>query len=216
MSVLWTHLGLFAQGLVGTIKISALAGVGAIAVGVPLAVGRVSPLRTVRTFCSAWVESVGNCPIAVVLFFFAFGLPAVGIRASYFALGVSALAVYTAAFVCEAVRSGVAAVPRGEIEAGRAIGLSLAGGLRMIVLPQALRAAIPPLTNTLTAMIKDSAVVGAFGVGGDLFNVAHTLTAGEGFSPLPVLVGVVCGYVVLIVPAALAAGVLDRKLAVHR
>ena len=85
-----------------------------------------------------------------------------------YAFGVSALVIYTSAFVCEALRSGINAVPVGQAEAARAIGLTFTQSLGQVVLPQAFRTSIPPLGSVIIAMFKNSAVVGAFGVGRDL------------------------------------------------
>jgi glutamate transport system permease protein len=152
-----------------------------------------------------------NVPLAVVLFFFAFGLPEIGVRGSYFWFGTSALAVYTAAFVCEALRSGINAVPIGQAEAARALGVGFGTTLSQILLPQAFRAAVPPLANTTIAMIKDSALVGAIGVGGDLFSVADTLAATRGLDVIPVLAGVVIGYLLIIAPTSALFSLAERK-----
>jgi glutamate transport system permease protein len=138
------------------------------------------------------------------------------VRQSYYRFAVAGLIVYTAAFVCEAVRSGINAVPTGQAEAARAIGLTFGQSLRNVVLPQALRTVVPPLGSVLIAMVKNSAIVGAFGVGGELYNVGATLTGARGLSALPVLTGVVLGYLAITIPAGVGLQVLERKVAVAR
>ena len=157
-----------------------------------------------------------NCPLTVVLFFVAFGLPEIGINGAYFWFGITALVIYTAAFVCEAVRSGINAVPTGQAEAARAIGLTFDQSLRHVVLPQAFRTIVPPLGSVIIAMIKNSAIVGAFGVGDDLFSVGDTLTSALGEAALPVLTGVILGYLALTLPAGGLLAVLERKTAIAR
>ncbi len=109
----------------------------------------------------------------MVLFFCAFGLPEIGINRSFWFFGVTGLVLYTSAFVCEAVRSGINSVSPGQAEAARAIGLTFTQSLGQVVLPQALRTVVPPLGSVIIAMFKNSAVVGAFGVGGDLFSAGR-------------------------------------------
>ena len=152
----------------------------------------------------------------MVLFFLAFGLPEIGINQSYYFFGVTALVLYTSAFVCEALRSGINAVPAGQAEAARAIGLTFGQNLREVILPQAFRTAIPPLGSVLIAMFKNSAVVGAFGVGRDLFSVGKNLSSAQGYDALPVLTGVAIGYLCITIPAGLILAGIERKVAIAR
>lgn len=215
MSVIFENFGLFLDGFLGTLQICLYGAVGSLVLGTLIAGCRVSPLPPLRWFGTAWVNAVRNCPLAVVLFAFAFGLPELGINGRYFWFGVTGLIVYTSAFVCEAVRSGINAVSPGQAEAARAVGLTFGQSLTSVVLPQALRSVVPPLGSVLIAMIKNSAIVGAFGVGGELFNVSGTLS-GQGVSGLTSLVGVAIAYLFLTIPAGLLLGVLERRVAVLR
>ena len=216
MNVIIDNLPLFWSGLVQTLKICAFAAAGSLILGVLVAVARVSPVPLLQRFGAAWVQIVRNCPLTVFLFFFAFGLPELGINGSYFWFGVSGLIVYTSAFVCEAVRSGINSVPAGQGEASRALGLTFGKSLRLVLLPQAFRSSVPPLANAMVAMIKNSAIVGAFGVGGDLFSVADTLTSARGLPAIPVLLGVVIGYLLIILPATGLLGVVEQRVAILR
>ncbi len=216
MGVITDNVGLYAHGLLGTLKICGLAAVGALLLGIVLAVFRVSPVAPLRATGTAYVTLVRNCPLTIVLFFFAFGLPEVGINGAYLVFGVAGLAVYTAAFVCEALRSGIGAVDAGQAEAARAIGLTFGQSLRLIVLPQAVRAVIPPLGSVAIAMIKNSAILGAFGVGGELYSVANTLNSARGEPALPVYTGVVIGYLIIIIPAGLLLRVMEKRMTVAR
>jgi glutamate transport system permease protein len=190
--------------------------VGSLALGTVLAAFRVSPVGPLKALGTAWVTLVRNCPLTVVLFFFAFGFPEIGINGSYYTFGVAALIVYTSAFVCEALRSGINAVPAGQAEAARAIGLPFTKTLTQIVLPQAFRTSIPPVGSVIIAMFKNSAVVGAFGVGRDLFSVGESLTSAQGYAALPVLTGVAVGYLLITLPAGGLLALLERKVAIVR
>ena len=126
----------------------------------------------VKDFGTAYVEIVRNTPLTLVFIFFVFVAPQIGLNVPFFTSAVFALSVYTAAFVCEAVRSGVNSVGAGQTEAARAIGLTFTGTLRLIVLPQALRSVVPPLINIFIALTKNSSVAGGFFVA-ELFGVVQ-------------------------------------------
>jgi glutamate transport system permease protein len=211
----------FVEGFLGTLRISVIAAVFALVLGTLLASFRVSPVPPLRWIGTAWVTVFRNSPLAVMLFLFAFALPQVGVRFptlggnAFFWPGVTALSCYTAAFVCEAVRSGINSVPPGQAEAARAVGLTFQQTLGDVILPQALRTVVPPLGSVIIAMIKNSAIVGAFGVTGELFSVDAGNTA-LGYSALSSLTGVAIAYLVITIPAGLALGVIERRIEVKR
>lgn len=216
MDVVIDNFDLFRSGFVKTLGIILWAAAGSLIVGTVLAAFRVSPLPPLRWFGTSYVNIFRNCPLPVVLFFVAFGLPEVGINQSFYRFAVGGLILYTSAFVCEAVRSGINAVPAGQAEAARSIGLTFGQTLRLVVLPQAVRSVVPPLGNVIIAMMKNSAIVGAFGVAGDLFSVGIFLTGAAGYAALPVFTGVIIGYLLLTIPTGLILQVVERKVAVAR
>ncbi|MBC6447592.1 amino acid ABC transporter permease [Actinokineospora xionganensis] len=216
MNVIFENFALYRDGFFKTLLICAYAMVGSLVLGTILAGFRVSPVPPLRWIGTSWVNVFRNCPLTVVLFFCAFGLPEVGINGAYFWFSITALVLYTAAFVCEAVRSGINSVPAGQAEAARAVGLTFGQSLTTIILPQAIRTVVPPLGSVIIAMIKNSAIVGAFGVGGELFAVSDTLTGSRGEAALPVLTGIVIAYLLITLPAGAFLGWLERKVAIAR
>jgi glutamate transport system permease protein len=216
VDIIVDNIGLYREGFLTTLQICLYAAIGSLMLGTVIATFRVSPLPPLRATGTAWVTVFRNCPLTIVLFFCAFGLPELGIKGAYFWFGITGLVLYTSAFVCEAVRSGINAVAPGQAEAARAVGLTFTQSLRDIVLPQALRSVVPPLGSVIIAMIKNSAIVGAFGVGGDLFSVQARLTSAQGLALIPVLLGVAAGYLIITIPAGLALGVIERRVAVVR
>ena len=216
MGVILDSRELFWEGFLQTLRICFYGGVGAVIIGTFMAALRVSPVPVMRGVGASWVTVFRNCPLTVVLFFMAFGVPEIGINGTYFWFGVTALALYTSAFVCEAVRSGINAIPSGQAEAARSLGLTFTQTLRLVVLPQALRTSVPPVGNVLIAMVKNSAIVGAFGVGGDLFSVGQVLTSARGIAAFPVLTGVALCYLAITIPSGIALNALERKVAVRR
>ena len=216
MDAVTENLDLYWSGLLRSLGICLWGLVGSLVLGTLIASFRVSPIASLRAFGTAWVTVLRNCPLTVVLFFCAFGLPEIGVNAPYFWFGVGGLILYTSAFVCEAVRSGINSVSPGQAEAARAIGLTFTQSLGTVVLPQAFRTVVPPLGSVIIAMIKNSAIVGAFGVGGDLFSVQATLVSARGLALIPILLGTAVGYLLLTIPAGIGLNVLERKLAVAR
>jgi glutamate transport system permease protein len=217
VSPVFDNIDLFVDGFLTSLRIILFALAGALPLGVLIAACRVSPIPPLRAFGTFWVTTFRNTPLTVVLFFCAFGLPELGINRTFFFFGVLGLVLYTSAFVCEAVRSGINSVPAGQAEAARSIGLSFTQGLRFVVLPQALRTVVPPLGSVLIAMMKNSAVVGAFGVGGDLWSTGQRLTSALGYATFPVFVGgVAVGYLIITLTSGALLQVLERKVAIAR
>jgi glutamate transport system permease protein len=216
MDAITSNLGLFGSGFLRSLTICLWGAVGSLILGTIIATCRVAPVAPLRVFGTSWVNVIRNCPLSVLLFMFAFGFPEIGINADYYLFGISGLIIYTSAFVCEALRAGINSVSAGQAEAARAVGLTFKQTLSEVVLPQAFRTSVPPVGSVIIAMFKNSAVVGAFGVGRDLFSVGESLTSAQGFAALPVLTGVAVGYLLITLPAGFGLGVLERKVAIAR
>ena len=216
MSPVIDNLDLYWSGFLTSLEFIVYSLIGSMILGTVIAAFRVSPIAALRGFGSAYVTVVRNCPLTIVLFFMAFGLPELGINRSYFFFGIAGLVIYTSAFVCEALRSGINSVSAGQAEAARAIGLTFTQTMREVVLPQAFRSAIPPLGSVQIAMFKNSAVAGAFGIGGDLFSVGKNLTSAQGYSYIPVLTGVAIGYLIITLSAGACLALIERKVAIAR
>ena len=210
-SVLPENAGLLAQGLLLTLEVSALALVLALALGVVVATLRVAPAAPLRRAGTAYVEFLRNIPLLVQLFFLFFALPSIGIRLPAFACGVLALGVYTSAFVAEAIRSGIAAVPPGQLEAGLSSGMAYATVMRLIVLPQAITKTIPPLGNTTLNLIKNSSLVSTVSML-DILGTAN-LIGSRSFQYVPMFVGAAIAYLIITLPAAFAVNVLEKRYA---
>ncbi|MFD8808166.1 amino acid ABC transporter permease [Streptomyces sp. NPDC059597] len=205
-----------------TVQLTVLSGVGSLVWGVLLAAMRVSPVPLMRGFGTAYVNIVRNIPLTIIILFTSLGLADIfgvtmgteDFKIQGFRLAVLGLTAYTAAFVCEAIRSGINTVPVGQAEAARAIGLSFTQTLRIIVLPQAFRSVIGPLANVLIALTKNTTVAAAIGVAEAatlmktmIENEAQTLAIGAVFA---------LGFVVLTLPTGLLLGWLGKRLAVKR
>jgi len=235
VNVLIDKFDVFAGGFWLTLQICFLAAIGALILGAVVAVLRISPVPPLRAVGTTYVNIFRNLPLTVVLFFAAFGLPALGSNADflripgldsifsrlgtdlpYFRFGLIALVLYTAAFVCEALRSGVNAVPPGQAEAARSLGLTFGQNLRHVVLPQSWKASVVPLGSVIIAMIKNSALVGFFGVVGDLSQTADQLTSAGGYPFIPVAIGISVGYLIMTVPLGALLDRIEKRQAVAR
>jgi glutamate transport system permease protein len=128
---------------------------------------------------------------------------------------VLSLTLYTSAFVAEAVRSGINAVPPGQAEAARALGLSFAETLRSVVLPQAFRTVVPPLGNVWIALAKNTSIAAGFGVT-ELTASLQRLANVNADQLAAVFLAVVVGYLVITLPSAWGIRVLERRLVVLR
>jgi glutamate transport system permease protein len=216
MDVIIENLPLYWNGFLRTLFLSAVSGVIALLVGTILAAARVSPVAALRGFSMAYVEIVRNTPLTIAFFFSAIVLPRLGVTFQQFEVAaIIALSTYTAAFVAEAVRSGVNSVPVGQAEAARSIGMTFSQVLSLIILPQALRTVIPPLINILIALVKNSSIAGAFFVL-ELFGYGRQLANANGDQVMWVLMGVAFFYLLMTVPLGVLASTVERKVAIAR
>ncbi|MBT2565105.1 amino acid ABC transporter permease [Arthrobacter sp. ISL-85] len=215
MSTIINNLGILWSGFAMTLALVAVSSVAALVLGTILATFRVSPVPILRTASTTYVEVIRNIPSTVIFFFALFALPQVDLQLDFFAAAVTALSVYYAAFFCEAVRSGINAVAVGQLEAARAVGMTFGMSLRLIVLPQAWRSVIPPLINVFIALVKTSAIASAFGVA-EMLNVMERLINTDATAVLPILFTTAVLYLAITLTAGLAAGRLERKVAVSR
>jgi glutamate transport system permease protein len=212
LSVLTDNAGLFALFFWYTIKLFLIGGVGALLLGTLLGALRVSPVPAMRAFGTLYVNTVRNTPLTLVLVFFGFAAPKLGIPLDYFPAACIGLILYTAAFVCEAVRSGINTVSPGQAEAARANGMPFAQVLREVVMPQALRASVPPLVSVLIALLKNTTVATAVNVqqAGSLPDYLSE----RGANQLLVNVWIALFFVALVTPLALAQRGAERRAAV--
>ncbi|GAA2005860.1 amino acid ABC transporter permease [Microbacterium ulmi] len=151
----WVQIGL---AMWATVSAFAVAAVGALALGFLLALGRLSDHAWVRWPAGAVVEVFRAIPVLVFMFLLYFGLPAIGIRMVPFWAVVIALIAYNGSVLAEVFRAGVESLPNGQSEAGYALGLRKSGVMRLILLPQAIRAMLPVIIAQLVVTLKDTAL----------------------------------------------------------
>ncbi len=152
-------LPLFARGAALTLLVSLAAMALAVALGALLALGRTFGPRPVRALATVYIEFVRGTPLLVQLTMIYFGLPELGVNLNPFAAGVLALGLNYAAAEAENYRAGLESVPVGQREAAYSLGLTRWQTIRSVIVPQAARVAIPPVTNDFIALLKDSSLV---------------------------------------------------------
>jgi len=209
------NLDVYVDGFTTTITLTLAAAAVALVLGTLVAAMRVSPVPPLRAVGTLYVNVVRNTPLTVVFFLVVFGLPEVDVVLSFFQFGVLALALYTAPFVAEAVRSGINSVSAGQAEASRAVGMTFGQTLRLVVLPQAFANAVPPLASVFIALLKNTSIASAFFVAEALQRTQGLINA-NGQAVLWILAGTAVGYLVLALLASLLFGALERALAVAR
>ena len=215
MNVLIDNLPRLLRGFRTTIELSAVAAVLAVVLGVLLAAIRVSAVPTLRWAGALYVNTIRNTPLTLVYAFMAFGVPRLDFQVGPFKAAAIALGLYTAALICEAVRSGVNAVPVGQAEAARSIGLTFTGTLRHVVLPQAIRSVIPPLGSILIALVKNSAIAEFFAVA-EATKVFDDLVRDNPQELYWLFFGVALGYVILVLAISGVFRLLESRLVVLR
>ncbi|GAA3514843.1 amino acid ABC transporter permease [Dietzia aurantiaca] len=204
-----------------TIQLSVLGIIGAFILGTIVAILRVSPVAVLRGIGTSYVNTFRNLPLTLLMVFSILGLSFImqlsmsdDFARNAFWWAVIMLSVYHAAYICEALRSGINTVPVGQAEAARSIGLGFGQSLREVILPQAFRGAIAPLGSVVIALIKNSTVAAVIGVG-DSAGLMQIITENEGAS-LPMFFFFAMVFVVLTLPIGLGTTSLSRKLAVKR
>lgn len=213
-------------GFVKTLWIFAFSLVIATVLGTILGSFRVSPIASLRAAGTSYVNVFRNTPLVVVLLLAVAVIPTLGFNDLGFdfgiyefntfeVMGIIGLSAYTAAFVCEAIRSGVNSVSLGQAEAARSIGMDFGQSLRMVVLPQAFRVIVPPLASIYIALAKNTSVLATVGVA----EAAYVMKKlGNQFTNdiYLIFIGFALGYVVLVLALSGIANTIERKLAVSR
>ncbi|GIM46459.1 glutamine ABC transporter permease [Collibacillus ludicampi] len=210
-SILSNYKQEFLSGFAITLEVSLMALVGSFILGAILAVMRLAPFKPLNVLSRIYVEFIRNTPILIQVFFFYFGLPALGIQLTPFVSGTLGLTVYTGAFIAEVIRAGIQSVPQGQMEAGRASGLTYMQTMRYIILPQAVKIVIPALGNQFLNLVKNSAVLAVIS-GGDLMYQGDIVSSNT-FVVFDVYIFVAMFYLLITIPLSIFVNLLEHRLA---
>lgn len=208
--VIWANMPMFLQGLGATVWISLAALLGAMLVGILACVMRLSGRRLISAPAVAFIEVIRSTPLLTQLYFFYFGLPALGMRVSETQTGIMALSLNSGAYVAEIIRAGVMSIPKGQSEAATATGLNLYQRLRYIILPQAIGVTIPALLGQMIVLVKDSALLALISV----FELtrAGQLMASERFMPAEGFFTTAAFYLLIYFVLKYASGEWQKRL----
>ncbi|BCS97582.1 glutamine ABC transporter permease [Desulfoluna limicola] len=171
-ALVWQHKLFLLKGAVVTIQLTSGALIIGIILGCLAGMGRISRNRFIRAVSSVYVYVLRGTPMLLQIFFIYFGIPQIylavtgnPINPTPMQAGIIALGINSGAYVAEIVRAGIQAVPKGQMEAARSLGMSHARAMKDVILPQAFRRIIPPLCNEFIVLLKDSSLVSVIGAG---------------------------------------------------
>ena len=229
MEAVFSNFDDFLRAFGLTVALFVVSGILSLIWGSILAVFRVGPVAILNKAVSLYVTVFRNTPLLMIFIFMQIAAPRLGYTfnfveeieiagwstSGFFFRACVALTLYTSAFVCEAIRSGVNSVPMGQAEAGRAIGLTFSQAMRFIVLPQAMRAVIPPLTSVQVALIKNTSIAAAFGIA-EATSEMRIMLNNNGTQRWGIFIAFAIGYIIIVEVISLSSHAFERKVKVAR
>ncbi|QNG38178.1 amino acid ABC transporter permease [Geodermatophilaceae bacterium NBWT11] len=202
------------SGLGTTVFVLVTSAVGALVLGTLVTVARVSPVPVLRAAAFGYVQVLVNVPLLALLLLAVFALPDAGLIAPLVTTAIVVLTVYEAAYVAEALRSGIHTVSRGQVEAARALGFTLSQTLRLVVVPQAARTVVQPLGNVLIALLMNTALTATVGVV-ELTSATNKVNLVQA-QPIPIFGAAGLVYMALALVIGLGAGRIEKRVAIRR
>jgi len=210
-SVISAYFPAMMMGLAVTLKVSAISELVGIAVGLVVALCRLSTFMPLRYLAVAYIDFLRGIPVLVMLLWVYYGFSILfGLNLSEMEAAVIGLGCSYAAYIAEIFRSGIQAIPVGQREAGRTLGLARWQVMVYVVLPQAVRIIIPPMGNTVISMLKDSSLVAIIAVS-DLMRQTM-VAASETFRPFELYAAAAIIYYILTFITARLVTVVERRL----
>ena len=211
MKILVGNLPYLLQGALVTLMLSIAVVVLGTLLGVALGIAATTRSRVARTLVAAYVFVLRGIPVLVVMFVGYYAFPAAGLHVSaYVAVGLAQI-VYVAAFVAEIARSAILSVPEGQIAAARSLGMRRGAILRQVILPQAMRIAVPPLLNSALTAVKQTSYASVVGVW-ELTYAAREIVE-RTLAAFQIFLGVMAIYFLICYPLSLAARWSERRFA---
>lgn len=209
-SVVWYAAPLLAHGVLMTLQVSLVAGALGLALGLVLGLASLSGLRPLQWLVRCYVDFIRGTPLLIQIFLVFFALPVVGLRLPEFWAGVVALALNSGAYIAEVVRGAVGSIERGQAEAALSIGMTRGRVLWYVLLPQAWRPMLPPLTNDLITLTKNSSLLSAISVY-ELTRAGQAVISTH-FAPFEIYLLLALYYYLLVTGLSLLARRLERSL----
>ncbi len=208
--LVWQNSDAIIQALIVTLSLALLAEVIGIALGLALSLLKIARSRLLSFPAQLYIDLFRGTPLLIQIIIIYFTTPLIGLRfTSLFYAGLAALSLNSAAYVAEIFRSGIQSIDKGQMEAGRASGLSYAQTMRFIIVPQAFRRVIPPLTNEFVMLIKDTSLVSVIGLA-ELLRAARVLQSAT-FNGTPLIAAALL-YLAICLPLIYLTNILERRL----
>jgi polar amino acid transport system permease protein len=206
----------FAAGTRVTVELTLVSGLLGVACGVLAAVAKLSRFAPLRWVASFYIWSIRGTPLLVQVLFVFLALPMIvpGLQLSDFNSAALALAFNVGAYNAEAIRAGIQAIPKGQTEAARSLGLSPLQTFRDVIFPQSFKIALPPLVNNIVALLKDSSLAYVIGVV-ELSNIGNRVQAAT-FQPVPVFMATASIYLMLTTMLTQISGAIEARLDVEQ
>ncbi len=198
------------QGILVTIALAFLAEIIGITLGLALSLLKIARSKVLSWPAQLYIDIFRGTPLLVQIIIIYYTTPLIGVRFnSLFFAGLVALALNSAAYVAEIFRAGIQSIDKGQMEAGRASGLNYGQTMRHIIVPQAFRRVIPPLTNEFVTLVKDTSLVSVIGLA-ELLRAARVIQS-QTFNGTP-LIGAALIYLAICLPLIYLANALERRL----
>lgn len=211
LSLLLNSIPILLNGARYTIVFSVISIFFGIIIGLGASLLKISKNAILRTIGSTYIEVIRGTPLLLHIMVAYYGLAAFNIKLDYFTAGVLALSINSGAYCGEIFRAGIESIEKGQMEAARSVGMTYGQAMRYVILPQAFKRVIPPLTNEFVAMLKDSSLLSIIAVPELLRNARQLMgTKANVWTPL---IGAALIYLVLTLPLTRLAYILERRMA---
>jgi polar amino acid transport system permease protein len=213
LSLFLQSLPALAKGAVVTAELTVISILIGALIGTIVGVGRLSGRPVLEWLLAGYVTLMRGVPLLVTLLFLYYGLPSVGVRLDAFTVAIIALSITSGAYIGEIVRAGIQSIDPGQMRAARSLGMSWAGAMRRIILPQAMRRVLPPLTNEALTLLKNTSLVSTIALA-DLLRAGLEVMTWQAntFSPFA---GVALFYLLLTLPLVWLNTRLEQRYRIH-
>lgn len=201
---------LLLAGAAITVEITAMSVTFGLLIGCMIGIARLCSIKQLRYFANVYVDFIRGTPLLVQIFLVYFALPnIIGSRVDPFVAAISACSINSGAYVAEIFRAGIQSIDKGQMEAGRSLGMTWAQTMRYIIMPQAFKRIIPPLGNEFIAMLKDSSLVSVIGF--EELTRRGQLIIARTYASFEIWMAVAIIYLIMTFAVARFTGYLERR-----
>ncbi len=210
---IWLYRGTFLLGLANTLKTALVALIIALILGIIFGLMATSNKKILKTISRIYVEVIQNTPVLLQMCFLYYALAFSGHSPGIIVTGFLALGIYTGAYMAEVIRAGIEAVPKGQFEAAQAQGFGYVQMMFYIIIPQSIKVILPPMTNTIVNMIKNTSCLYIVG-GADLLSLTYSFVTGENTGGSYAPAYIVCGVIFFLIcfPLSTIASTWENSL----